>query len=181
MFSKASILERINFYKIANMVFEVNKSKNIAGMLMLKFIKKCLLQGKYAEAKKMCFSIDQQTVRDMLMKIAYDTENISVYSFIQYMIKETNSIFWIELAIDVMINPLCFIEGAYSVALFYSREMLSKDKNIKNLERMLFFYNIPEKLVDEGEAEFIVGEILKIEPNNQVALEVRSKIGMFKS
>lgn len=71
-----------------------------------------------------------------------------------------------------MMNLLCFIEGAYSAALFHSRELLFMKRSIRNLERILFFYNIPEKLVDKEEAQFIAQEILKKDPQNLVALKI---------
>lgn len=131
-----------------------------------------LLKGIYKEAEEICKTMDENSIKDMVMTVAYDTENICVYSFIQYMIAKTRKASWIELAIDVMLNPLCFIEGAYSVALFHARELLAIEKSIKNLERILFFYCIPEKLVNEEEAKCISKEILKVEPNNEVALGV---------
>lgn len=134
-------------------------------------LKDNLLQGKYKEAEKICKNIDKTTIRDMILTIAYDTENICVYSFIQYMIKNTGDECWIKLAMDVMLNPLCFVEGAYSVALFHARELLQLAENVENLERLLFFYNIPEKLLEE-EAQYIAKEILKIEPDNKVALTI---------
>ncbi len=88
-----------------------------------------LLQGKYKEAEETCKTMDVNSIRDMVMTVAYDTENICIYSFIQYMIEKTRKASWIELAIDVMLNPLCFVEGAYSVALFHARELLLIEKN----------------------------------------------------
>lgn len=131
-----------------------------------------LLQGKYKEAEEKCKNMDENSVRDMVMTIAYDTENICVYSFIQYMIEKTRKASWMELAIDVMLNPFCFVEGAYSVALFHARELLLIERTIENLERILFFYNIPERLVDKEEALCVAQEILKVEPENEVALGV---------
>lgn len=139
---------------------------------MMESFKMNLLQGKYKEVEETCKTMDVNSIRDMVMTVAYDTENICIYSFIQYMIEKTGKASWIELAIDVMLNPLCFVEGAYSVALFHARELLLIEKNIKNLERIIFFYNIPEKLVDEKEAKCIAKEILKVEPDNEVALSV---------
>ena len=75
-----------------------------------------------------------------------------------------------------MLNPLCFLEGAYSVALFHSRELLKNERNVLNLERILFFYNIPEKLVDKNEAKSIAQEILKLEPDNVVAHDIVKEI-----
>lgn len=140
--------------------------------IMMESLKIILLQGKYQEAEEKCQNLDVDSIRDMIMTIAYETENICVYSFIQYMIERTRKISWMKLAIDVMLNPLCFVEGAYSVALFHARELLSIERSIENFERMIFFYNIPEKLLDEEEARYISKEILKVEPDNKVALSV---------
>ena len=131
-----------------------------------------LLKGKYREAEEICKNMDTSSIRNVIMAISYDTENICVYGFIQYMISRTEKVSWIELAVDIMLNPFCFIEGAYSVALFYARELLKIEKNVKNMEKILFFYNIPEKLLDEEEAKYISKEILKIEPNNEIALGI---------
>jgi len=140
--------------------------------IMMESFKIYLLQGKYKEADEICKTMNVNSIRDMIMTIAYDTESICIYSFIQYMIEKTRKTSWIELAIDVMLNPLCFVEGAYSVALFHARELLLIENNIKNLERIIFFYKIPEKLIDEKEAKYIAKEILKVEPDNEVALGV---------
>ena len=131
-----------------------------------------LIHGRYREAEESCEYMDVDSIRDRIMMIAYDTENICVYSFIRYMIEKTGKVSWIELAIDVMIHPLCFLEGSYSVALYHARQLLLIEKNVSNLERILFFQNIPEKLIDEEEAQYIAEEILKRESDNKVALGV---------
>ena len=136
---------------------------------MIEQLKSCLSQGKYNEARELLKEIDDLSIRDIIMSIAYETENIFVYSFIHYMTHKKN---WIELGIDVMINPLCFLDGAYSVALFHARELLNCEKSIANQERILFFYNIPEKLICADEAKDIANEILKIDPQNVVALNI---------
>lgn len=139
---------------------------------MIEQLKSCLSQGKYNEARELLKEIDDLSIRDIIMSIAYETENIFVYSFIHYMINMTHKKSWIELSIDVMINPLCFLEGAYSIALFHSRELFNCEKSIANQERLLFFYNIPEKLISDDEARDIANEILKIDPQNVIALNV---------
>ncbi len=139
---------------------------------MIKKLEEKLLQGKYADAEKICKKMSRKDLGNMIMNIAYETESISVYSFIQYMIYKTEQLEWMELAIDVMINPLCFLEGAYSIALFHSREVLRIEKNVENLERILFFYHIPEKLVSIEEAKEIAKEILKMDPTNKVVFEL---------
>lgn len=133
----------------------------------------CLLQGRYGDAEKLCEKMEFSDVRDGIMTIAYNTENISVYGFAQYMIYTTKKVEWIELAIDIMLHPLCFIEGAYSIALFHARELLAIVENVENLERILFFYNIPDKLVSKEEAQYIAQKILSIESENVVALGIQ--------
>lgn len=139
---------------------------------MIKKISLNLLQGKYKEAAEICKDMDTESIRDTIMDIAYDTESLCVYSFVQYMIHQTGNISWIKLAIDIMLHPLCFMEGAYSVALFHARELLTAQKSVENLERILFFYHIPEKLIEEEEAQYIAKEILLMEPDNEAALSV---------
>ena len=140
---------------------------------MINDIKMYLMQGKYEELEKICENIEISKIREKMIIIAYETENISVFNFAKYMVQKTNHREWIKMLIDIMINPLCFVEGAYSVALFYARKLLSLDRNVENLEKMLFFYNIPEKLLHIEEAVDIVEEILKIEPQNRIALEIK--------
>lgn len=135
-------------------------------------LKIILLQGKYKEAEEICKNMEEANIKDVLITIAYDTENICVYSFVHYMIKITGKVCWIKLAIDIMLNPLCFVEGAYSVALFHARQLLFVNRSVENLERILFFYNIPEKLLDKEEAQLIAEEILKMEPDNEVAQRI---------
>lgn len=136
-------------------------------------IKLFLMQGRYKEVEAICENMEMKNIRDMMMTIAYETENICIYSFVYYMIQKKKNDDWIKIAIDIMLNPLCFVEGAYCVALFHARELLNEKKNIENLERMLFFYKIPEKLISMEEAFSIAEEILDIEPNNKAALEIK--------
>lgn len=132
-------------------------------------MKRLLEAGQYKDAEKICMGLDFISIRDLIMELAYDTESLSVYSFVRYMKKSTSNIEWMELAVDVMLNPLCSVEGAYSVALFHARELLSNARTVDNLERILFFYNIPEQLVTEKEAKEIAREILEVDPDNKAA------------
>ena len=80
-------------------------------------IKVKLIYGEYQEIEQICRNQTEAEIRDLMMNVAYDTENLSVYGFIQYMIRRTENANWIKLAVDIMLNPFSFMEGAYSVAL----------------------------------------------------------------
>ena len=131
--------------------------------------KELVLEGFYHEAENLMMTISLNEQRDMIMNLAYDTESIAIYGFLRYMLEKSKTKYLLELTIDIMINPLCFIEGAYAVALFHTRELLKVDFSVETLERLIFFHNIPEKLVDDKEAELVAREIIKIEPDNCVA------------
>ncbi len=140
---------------------------------MVDSIRLNLEQGQYTEVEKICKEINVLDLRDILMNIAYEIESINVYGFISYMARKQESEEWIKLEIDILINPLCFIEGAYSLALFHARELLNIHRNVENLERILFFYHIPEKLVEKDEADRIAEEILAMESDNEAALLIK--------
>ena len=135
-------------------------------------IKAKLIYGEYQDIEQFCRNQTEAEIRDLMMNVAYDMENLSVYGFIQYMIRRTENANWIKLAVDIMLNPFCFMEGAYSVALHHARELLLMERNIENLERLLLFYNIPEKLINDEEAKNIAEEILKTDANNKVAQDI---------
>ncbi|MBQ5988518.1 MAG: hypothetical protein IJL67_03390 [Oscillospiraceae bacterium] len=139
---------------------------------MQEAIKKYIFEGNYHLAEEVCGKMKMPEIHDILLTLAYDTDSICIYSFIRYMISKTNLPSWIGLAVEVMIHPLCHIEGAYSIALFHSRELLKLEYNEKNLEMILFFYDIPEKLITQSEAESVAKELLAIAPENKVALSV---------
>ena len=142
------------------------------GFAMEVVLSKLILEGRYTEAEEILIRVCADEQRKAIMSMAYDSESIVVYSFLRYMVEKYKTQYWLELIIDVMINPLCFIEGAYSIALFHARELLEMNFCISNLERILFFFNIPEKLVGDIEAELVAKAMIEIEPGNVVALEI---------
>jgi len=141
---------------------------------MQDIIKKYIFEGNYNLAVEYFEknNLSLLDIQNMLFSLAYDTESICIYSFVCYMITKSNDITWIKFAVNIMIHPLCYIEGAYSIALYHSREILKKEYNEENLEMLLFFYDIPEKLISKSEAEEIARKIIEIEPNNIIALEI---------
>lgn len=141
----------------------------MGGNIMETKLKKLVLEGFYHEAENVMLTIPLNAQRDIIMNLAYDTESIAIYGFLRYMLEKNKTKYLLEMTIDVMINPLCFVEGAYEVALFHTRELLKIDFSVETMEKVIFFHDIPEKLVEEKEAEAVAREIIKIEPDNCVA------------
>ena len=76
-------------------------------------LKKLVLEGFYHEAENLMLTIPLNAQRDIIMDLAYDTESIAIYGFLRYMLEKNKTKYLLEMTIDVMINPLCFVEGAY--------------------------------------------------------------------
>lgn len=120
-------------------------------------------------------SIDEQ--KELIFKIGIKTESLSVYTYIWHRIiteKDNQEIIdWHETALSVLIHCINFLEGAYSSALYHARKIAELEPdNIENFVQLLFFYDIPEKLLDEKEAKKIAEKIIDVDPNNQVAARV---------
>lgn len=60
-------------------------------------IKVKLIYGEYQEIEQICRNQTEAEIRDLMMNVAYDTENLSVYGFIQYMIRRIENANWINL------------------------------------------------------------------------------------
>ena len=75
-----------------------------------------VLEGFYHEAENLMLTIPLNAQRDIIMDLAYDTESIAIYGFLRYMLEKNKTKYLLEMTIDVMINPLCFVEGAYETS-----------------------------------------------------------------
>ena len=138
---------------------------------LLNFIK----SGKYDDATKICSMYTFNELKDFLLKTAYDTSDFSLYSFASYMFTKTDKTEWLETALSLVIGPFSFVDGVYSIGLFHARQLLTKEYSIQNLEMLLFFHNIPEKLINQDEAFEIANHILKLDSSNQLALQIIRK------
>ena len=131
-----------------------------------------LTSTRFDEAEILCKDMKVEEVADLMLKSAYETESITVYGFAMYMKERHDKKSWLNIMFDLMINPLCFIEGAYALAAVHARELIGIDESVENLEKLLFIYNSPENVISEEEAKRVATKILEIEPQNVIALEV---------
>lgn len=134
-------------------------------------IKKSILQGKFETAYEFSKYFSPDEFEDLLLGVAYDTQSITVYAFVCYLIELNDCIEYHNIAQTLMANPLCFIEGAYVTALYHNRSILKMNSENINAKLMLLFYNtLPDKLVSDAEAVIAAKEILVKEPENKTAL-----------
>jgi hypothetical protein len=149
--------------------------------VMLEEIETDILNAKYEQVAKKFKNMSDEDIHDIIyFNIADRTESLSVYGFTQYMFKKTDNTVWLSLSVSIMAYILCCMEGAYAVGIFHARELVSLEKNIDNLILLLSFYELPERLIKEEEAESIAKEILKLDINNEIALNVLNEVSKSK-
>lgn len=69
------------------------------------------------------------------------------------------------------------LDGAYAAAFYHAKECVRLEPgNLSYKEFLLFFYEIPDKLLDREMALQIAREILNEEPNRQVARKLIKNI-----
>lgn len=76
------------------------------------------------ENKKLYVSILELLYTSRFEK-AFESENISIICFVEFLILKENSYFHHRLAVNVL-NACCWLEGAYSVALNVSHESVHR-------------------------------------------------------
>lgn len=109
--------------------------------------------------------------RDIILEEASLSDDISILGFVEFLISQNNSYFNHMLAAEAYIQ-MCFIEGAYNLAMFHAEEMHRLNPDIESKKFLLFFYGIPERLLPLEKARQIAQEILESEPDYDPALEI---------
>lgn len=121
---------------------------------------------------------NKKRIHDAVIEWSFDTKSVVSYTFAQHLIAKNQHNIPIlmeghDLAIELLMNPICHIEGAYYSALYHTREMirLTNHQDIGYLEYLLFLNEVPDHVVLDEEAEKTSRYILSKEPKNLVAKE----------
>lgn len=121
---------------------------------------------------------NKKEISDAVLEWSFDTESVVSYTFAQHLIAKNQDNIPIlmeghDLAIELLIHPICHIEGAYYSALYHTREMikLTNHQDLGYLEYLLFLNEVPDHVVPDEEAEKTSRYILSKEPKNLVAKE----------
>lgn len=75
-----------------------------------------------------------------------------------------------SIALDSLCNPLCHLEGAYLAAFYHAKKCIELEpNNMQYREFLLFFASVPNDVFEEKSAMNWAKDILKDDPNNEVA------------
>lgn len=145
--------------------------------VMKQSLLKLLVAHEYAKASEIFFSQSEEDGKEVLVDLAYETENESMYSFVCYLLEQKKSVFLHALAAELLIHPLVFLDDAYLTAMYHVRQAIDLEpNNVELMELMIFFSMTPDQVLSREAAEEYAKRILSIEPNNKAALQfIRGK------
>ncbi|RFA31963.1 hypothetical protein CAI16_19450 [Virgibacillus dokdonensis] len=112
-----------------------------------------------------------------MIDIAFHNSSITNYTFVMSLIIEDEKVEFHGIAFDMLVNPLCHIDGAYYTALYHAKRCveLTNQQDVGYLTNLLFLHDVPETVVSEKEAFNVAKKILTLDPNNEIANEFMSE------
>lgn len=140
---------------------------------MLKKLENLITAVNFEEAEKLFKSNSFEEFSEEMLYVTYENSSITNYSFINYLLTKKESSELHDLAFDLLVNPLCHIEGAYHSALYHATRSvdLTKEENVGSLLQLLFLHSVPDKLISDKKAIEICNKILELDASNEVAKE----------
>lgn len=136
-------------------------------------IKALILTGDFNNAEKMLLNKGVKFLRELLVELGYESENMIVYSFICSIICKNENAELHNIASRLLSLPLRNIPGAYNSALYHARKAVELDpSNILYKENLLLFYAIPDGLISEAEANCIAQEVFDAIPSGKTDFEI---------
>lgn len=140
---------------------------------MLKKLENLITSADFEEAEKLFKNNNFEDFSEAMLYVTYENGIITNYTFINYLLTKKESSEFHDLAFDLLVNPLCHIEGAYHSALYHAKRSvdLTKEENVDSLLQLLFLHSVPDKLISNEKAIAICNKILELDASNEIAKE----------
>ncbi len=136
-----------------------------------------ILKGEFERAKKIVKKFSNKELKDILFQISYSSGSIAPYGFICFLLQEYETSELHLMAAVLLSHGINHLPNAYNLALFHARRAVSLEPNSGNKEFLLFFHELPEKLISDNDAIKIAKEILKETSNSKIAKEIIDELG----
>ena len=129
-----------------------------------------IISLKFTEAKALVDGMTKDEFECSILELCYKSENILCYSFVLDLLKSKETAFLHYIASIILSHPLCHLEGAYQAAYYHAKKAVEFDEDDVELkEYLLFFNDIPDKLLSNQEAKTLAEQILSLKPKSEVA------------
>jgi hypothetical protein len=129
-----------------------------------------IISLKFTEAKALVDGMTKDEFECSILELCYKSENILCYSFVLDLLKSKETAFLHYIASIILSHPLCHLQGAYQAAYYHAKKAVEFDEDDVELkEYLLFFNDIPDKLLSNQEAKTLAEQILSLKPKSEVA------------
>lgn len=136
-------------------------------------LKNSILSGDFETGEKICSNISYKDLEEELTRLAFDTEEISIYLFVLYLLHKHENADLDYIASELLVAVYTFLPGAYYLAYQHLlKACILEPNNYEYKESLLLFYEIPEKVIDKIQAREIAREVLKKKPNSEIARKI---------
>lgn len=137
-------------------------------------LKKAILDGNFLIAKEYVDDENYDSLENLLMDMAgIDSDNLSPYFFVLYLILENENAKLHEIASALLSFPYAWISGGYSVALKHLRKAMAfSPENMYYKELILFYHDIPDRLLSKEDAIKYAKQVLEVNPSVKVAQDI---------
>lgn len=128
-----------------------------------------LNHGNFDQAQKLIQSLSKEKLTDFLLNIIFETNSMSIYTFIVFLLLKKETVFFHECAISIL--RVSMWEGANASALLHARrvsELVPHD--ITKLAHVLSYFGNPDCNIGKEEAMQLAHKILDVDPQNKTAL-----------
>lgn len=134
--------------------------------------------GKFYEAKKILELSNLEQLYTILMDLGFEKNtDFSPYFFVLELIFDNESDFLHSTAAALLGNPFCWMPGAYNIAKRHTQKAIElAPNNTLYKKRMLWFYEIPERLITLEEAVDYAKEVLEVFPKDSAALRIMKRL-----
>ncbi|OFU81321.1 hypothetical protein HMPREF3110_00105 [Staphylococcus sp. HMSC10C03] len=141
---------------------------------MKDLIKRHVLNGEFESVKRLMSESDFMEFEEHYISSAHEAESVMFYTCILDMIKDGETAEMHDLAFLLLVYPLSDLEGALDSAYYHAEASikLTEGKEVKSLLQMLLLHAIPEPVISDKKAFDISKQILKLDPNNNVARNI---------
>lgn len=136
-------------------------------------IKEFIILGKFQNAEEeinRC-NITEEALENIILDVGFNQKNICAYSFTCFLLNKNEIVKYHEIASTLMEIEFCYLEGAYQVALYHTRRIIELcPDDVEWKEKIFYFNQIPDVVLENNEVEQIARDILRKDPTNERAL-----------
>ena len=72
-----------------------------------------IMKVDFKQAEKIFMKMSSEEQREIIVQLAYNTESMIIYAFVQYINQKDENVLFHEIEFDMLTNALCHVEGAY--------------------------------------------------------------------